>query len=201
MPNSMLSWIAPLSVGAAVMFVLDPGDGRRRRAMLRDRSARLARRTSRRAVGFAQDVRNRTKGMAAGLRSGRDAITDDPIIEARVRTAIGRVATHSGAIAVASIDGIVELNGPVLAREHDDVIRAVELTEGVTAVVDHMSQHEDAANIPGLQGEGSLPESTKQRAPLGLYAACGAAALLFYAATRRGHSDSTVAVHDVGYCE
>src|SRR5688500_12575064 len=117
-----LSWIAPLSLGAALMYLLDPSDGRRRRARLRDQSASLAHRTGARTGGVARDLQNRARGVAARWRDDDDGgLVDDAVVEARVRTAIGRVSTHPGAIAVAVVGGIVELNGPVLAWEHDAV--------------------------------------------------------------------------------
>lgn len=188
MQNSALAWIAPLSLGAAVMFALDPDAGRRRRALLRDRTASLTRRSGGAATGFMQDLRNRATGVASRLRGRRDDPHDDRVIEARVRAAIGRVATHPGAIALASVDGIVELNGPVFAREHDEIIRAVQRTAGVLAVIDRMSQHEGAANVPGLQGEVPMRERSNRWSRLAMCTACTAAALLFYAVAHRARA-------------
>src|SRR5688500_4559928 len=127
-----LSWIGPLSLGAALMYLFDPSDGRRRRAQLGDRTVSAARRTREGATAAARDCQNRARGVAARLRDEDDAgLVVDAIVDARVRTAIGRVSTHPGAIAVAVVGGIVELNGPVLASEHDAVIDAVANTRGV----------------------------------------------------------------------
>lgn len=188
MTQHSLSWVGPLSLGAALMYLLDPSDGRRRRARLGDRGASLARRTGERTADVARDLQNRARGVAARLREEDDAgLVDDAVVEARVRTAIGRVSTHAGAIAAAVVGGIVELNGPVLAWEHDAVIDAVVNTRGVLDVVNHLTQHESAHDIPGLQGEGFLPASSERgwsQAAL-MCAAAGSAGLIAYSLARR----------------
>jgi hypothetical protein len=186
--RSTVSWLGPLGVGAAAMFLLDPSRGRRRRAVLRDKGMSLARRSRAAAGGVAQDLQNRAHGLMARVHDTDDyAQVDDAVVVARVRSAIGRVCTHPGSLAVSSVNGVVELNGPVLAREHDDVLRTVEGTRGVVAVIDHMTQHEDADSIPGLQGEGSLP-ADRGWSRTGIAALCGALALCAFAARRRRYS-------------
>ena len=183
--HSTASWLGPLGIGMAAMFLLDPSRGRRRRAVFRDKTTSLARRSAETASAVAEDLRNRARGVAVRARSSEDyGPVDDAVVLARVRSAIGRVTTHPGAIAVSTINGVVELNGPVLAREYDDVMRTVESVRGVAAVIDHLTQHEDASNVPGLQGEGSLPEG-RGWSSTGIAAACGAAALLAFALSRR----------------
>jgi hypothetical protein len=170
------------------MFLLDPSRGRRRRAVLRDKSASLARRSSAAASGFAEDLQNRARGLLSRVHANDDyGQVDDAVIVARVRSAIGRVNTHPGSLAISSINGVVELNGPVLAREYADVMRIVEGTRGVVAVIDHMTQHEDASNVPGLQGEGSIPD-TGGWSRTSLAALCGAAAFFAFAVSRRGYA-------------
>ena len=191
-----LAWMASIGFGAVMMYVLDPADGRRRRASLRDQAASVTRRSGRSVRRLGHDWRNRASGVVARMRShGR--VVDDAVVEARVRSALGRVCSHPGAVAVASVDGIVELNGPVLAREYDELIDEVERTPGVLAVVDHMSQHDDASNVPGLQGEGSVPEASRGWPVWAMGTACSAAALLFYAAAyRTDRSHGTVVGQD-----
>ena len=188
MSQHPISWIAPLTVGAVLMYLMDPSDGRRRRARLRDKTTHLARRTGSVATNVTRDLQNRASGLAAELHSTDDAgLADDAVVEARVRTAIGRVSTHSGAIAVSVVGGVAELNGPVLAWEHDAVVDAVASTRGVLDVVNHMTSHESAAGIPGLQGEGSLPASSERMWPSAavMCAAAGSAGLIVYGLSRR----------------
>lgn len=160
MTNQSLSWMAPLSLGAALMYLFDPTAGRRRRALLRDQTAHLARRTREASSAAACDLQNRLSGLRARWRRDpADDFADDATVEARVRSKLGRVTTHPGAIHVASIDGIVTLTGAVLADEHAAVCRTALHVPGVVDVVDQLAVHEDAGSVPGLQGEGSLPRS------------------------------------------
>ena len=187
MSNHALSWIAPMSIGVGLMYLFDPTTGRRRRALLRDQSVRVARHARRASTGLAQDVRNRATGLAARLQSDRATEpVDDSIVEARVRSALGRACSHPGAIGVASIDGIVELVGPILAIEYENVWRAVSSVSGVVEIVDNMTVHEDAGDIPGLQGEGSVPRQQRPWSSTpGMLAMAAGAGVLAYAVVSR----------------
>lgn len=147
-----------LLAGAGLMYLLDPDKGRRRRALLRDQFAHLVRELNAGLDTSVRDLRHRSYGMLAGTRSrfrGRDA--DDPVVEARVRSRIGRVVSHPGSIRVRSEDGRVTLSGPVLAREVDELLATVAAVPGVKQVENQLEVHESAADVPGLQGEGRRP--------------------------------------------
>jgi len=149
MTNQSLSWVGPLSVGAALMYMFDPVGGTRRRAMLRDQAAHLARRTRFASSAVASDLENRVAGLRSRLLTAADATpVDDSVLEARVRSKLGRVSTHPGAIGVSSVDGIVTLTGPVLAHEHGTICRAVERVNGVVDVIDQTTEHEHAGTVP-----------------------------------------------------
>jgi hypothetical protein len=198
MRRHSLSWVGPFGLGALLMYFLDPSRGRRRRARLSARGMSTARRAGQRTADVARDLRNRARGAAARRHRRNDAgYVDDAVVEARVRTAVGRVSTHPGAIAVAVLGGVVELNGPVLAWEHDAVVDAVMTTRGVLDVVNNLTQHEHSFDIPGLQGDGSLPRSSAQRWPkiAVMCAAAGGAGLIAYrvGATRTQFQSKEVA--------
>ena len=57
-----------LAVGAAAMFILDPDQGRRRRALARDKMAHYGNEASDAISGTAKDLRNRAYGVAAETR-------------------------------------------------------------------------------------------------------------------------------------
>jgi BON domain len=155
--QSSWSLIGSIGAGAALMYLLDPNSGRRRRALLRDRAVHAAHKTADSAAALSRDLRNRAIGLMAGMRARFEADgapVDDAVIEARVRSALGRVTTHPGAIGVSSSAGFVTLTGPVLASEHDAVYRAVSGVPGVCDVIDNLSAHEQAGDVPGLQGGG-----------------------------------------------
>lgn len=168
------------------MFLLDPATGRRRRALVRDKTARVARRTSRGAAALAKDVQNRAAGVAARLNHLREGAVDDTILEERVRAALGRVCSHPGAIAVSIENGTAILRGPVLAHEHADVLAAAGNVRGITAVEDQLAQHEEAGSIPGLQGEGRLPKESRNGLGAAQWLTLAAGAALFiYGLQRR----------------
>ena len=58
-----------IGIGAALMFMLDPERGRRRRAMARDRAVSAANKTVRAFASTSRNLNNRAKGMASELRT------------------------------------------------------------------------------------------------------------------------------------
>lgn len=189
MTNHSLSWVGPIGLGAALMYLFDPNNGRRRRALLRDQTTSLARRTREASNALACDLQNRASGLSARWTHTGDEIVDDATLEARIRSKLGRVSTHPGAIAVQTFNGVATLTGPVLAAEHRAVVRAVERVPGVREVIDQVSVHEEADSVPGLQGEGSLPRNSLfagEWSPTARLAAVGSgAALIAYGMQQR----------------
>ena len=186
MANHALTWMAPLGAGAALMYLLDPSTGRRRRALLRDQAIHVSRKTTEASGKLARDVQNRASGVAAMMRNrGDDGPADDAVLEARVRSALGRVCSHAGAIGVASVGGIVELVGPVLASEYDAVWRAVTNVPGTIDVIDNLVVHERADSVPGLQGEGNLPANGQWSPTVRMLAVLGGAGLIAFGLRER----------------
>ena len=149
------------AVGAALLFVLDPNRGAKRRAMVRDKLLRAGRVTSEGAGATARDMTNRARGVAATLR-GRlsDENVSDEVLRERVRAKLGRASSHPRALDVDVQDGSVTLRGPILASEVRDVRAVAASVRGVQGVVDELEPHETAAGIPSLQGEGRVAEPT-----------------------------------------
>ena len=56
-------------LGAAVMYLLDPDRGNRRRALIRDKVVKLNRQTHEAVSGKVQDMTNRAKGMLHEAKS------------------------------------------------------------------------------------------------------------------------------------
>lgn len=147
-------------VGAGLMYYLDPDRGRRRRAVIRDQLVHYGHKADDAMDTAARDMRNRAAGMAAEARS-RVSRGDAPtqVLEARVRSELGWLVSHPGAVHV-SVDegGRVTLRGPVLASEAERLIAGVEAVKGVKDVIDRLDVHETADGIPGLQGRGRTPQ-------------------------------------------
>ncbi len=60
-----LALISGLGLGAALMYVLDPEGGNRRRALIRDKTVSWARRTGDTLAGSSRHLANRAKGFVA----------------------------------------------------------------------------------------------------------------------------------------
>lgn len=141
-------------LGAAAMYFLDPDRGRRRRAQARDRLIHLRVAADDALDTGLRDLRNRARGVVART-AGRvgDAEVSDDVLASRVRAVLGRVTSHPSAVEVRACQGVVELSGPVLAREVERLREAVEGVRGVENVIDRLEVHRTAASIPGLQGD------------------------------------------------
>jgi len=186
-------WLGGAALGAAAMYLADPSQGRRRRAVARDRLYSFAHRAND-TVGLAwRDAGNRWNGVRAEagrfLQRNHVKPIDDHVLEARVRTRLGRKVSNPHSIHVTAYKGRLELRGPILADEHATLIALVESIPGVTGVKDKLDVQQNAEHVAGLQGESqgrharALVGTGWLRTPLGrtaVAAACG-----YYAVTRR----------------
>jgi gas vesicle protein len=64
----LLAFGAGLALGAVAMFVFDPQQGRRRRALARDKLVHARHAATDYVEGKAKDLRNRAQGLAAETR-------------------------------------------------------------------------------------------------------------------------------------
>ena len=127
-------------LGASVMYALDPGLGRRRRALVRDKAQAYWRRTGKFISQTARDVRQRTYGLIAETRTQlRGAeMPEDTVLVARVRAQIGHVVSQAGTVDVTAHQGRVTLSGSIAAHEVEKLLSAVASVAGVTAVVNRL---------------------------------------------------------------
>jgi len=159
-----------LAAGSALAYWGDPERGARRRAEVRQKAVHFAKELTC-ALGItARDLEHRAYGIWANaaawwdeaVASGRGAKVDDEVIVERVRARLGRICSHPGAIEVKVEDGCVELKGPVLAPEREQVLHGVATVRGVEAIDDDLEPHEAAGAHPALQGgarsQGTRPE-------------------------------------------
>lgn len=134
------------------MYWFDPEQGRRRRALLRDKlmSGLTLIRHATDVVG--RDARNRLHGTVARTRSliRSNDVSDEVLVE-RIRAALGRATSHPGAIEVSCSEGVVTLQGAVLKYEHARVMRAARSAAGVSEVHDEIAVYKRPDGIPALQ--------------------------------------------------
>jgi BON domain len=146
-----------LAFGAAGAFLLDPEQGRRRRALLRDKMVHAVNQSREFADAAAKDLRSRAQGITARARSLRTGETPDDVLAARVRAKLGRYSSHPGAIEVAAHNGRVVLTGDILVREQQSLFDAVRSLRGVEDVENKLTAHASADGISALQG-GAEPD-------------------------------------------
>lgn len=140
-------------LGAGLVYLLDADRGARRRALVRDRIGRTGRKAGEALETTARDLRNRSAGAVAEFRAavtarrGREAVPDDLLAE-RVRSAIGRVVSHPGAITVTASEGRVILGGRVLAGEVDRLLARAARVRGGGDLVSEIEIHAEPNNLP-----------------------------------------------------
>lgn len=144
---------AAAAIGAGLMFFLDPRSGRRRRAMLIDQLNRGQHETLEFARKFRADAENRARGLAHRSRAALHRETaDGEILAERIRSALGRLTSHPGAIEVFCTEQVAHLRGDILSAEVPAVLTGVRNVRGVKDVVNQLRVHESAEAFPTLQG-------------------------------------------------
>jgi len=141
-----------LALGATGAFLLDPQQGRRRRALLRDKVTRTMNEGREFADAAAKDLRYRAQGIAAQARSWRGGEASDDILVERVRAKLGRYSSHPGAIEVTAQNGRVVLMGDILTAEQESLFDAVRSVRGVECVENNLTAHQSAQGVSSLQG-------------------------------------------------
>ena len=156
--------LSGLVAGAGLMFLMDPSQGRRRRALARDQVASGLKRSGRYLRAAGRDISNRVTGTASALDRGRDrpALADD-VLAARVRSAFGRFVSHPGAVHIGVTNGVVRLDGVVLASELASLLAAIRDVDGVRAIDNRLQVRMHAGDVPGLQGAGTPPRRSVRR--------------------------------------
>lgn len=140
-------------IGAGVMYLLHPDRRARRFARLRDQGVHLGH-VAEEAIGkTTRDLGNRATGLVHELGAAvASEPVDDAVLVERVRSKLGRLVRHPGAIEVAAENGRVTLSGLVLADEVARLLGGVGSVRGVTGVENRLAVRESAGDIPGLQG-------------------------------------------------
>lgn len=129
--------------GAAGLYFFDPANGRRRRAMARQRGAAIVRRVFRRGADRAEVATKMAQGHAAGAaHEARKAMADDrpaandQELADRVRTELFRPEdVPKGSISINAEMGVVYLRGQVDQPEQiKELVSRAQSVEGVRAV-------------------------------------------------------------------
>jgi hypothetical protein len=126
-------------IGAGAAYLFDPRQGRRRRNVLRDRSAAIARRTVRLGAKKAKFAGGHARGVLARgkrLTQSRQVLSDDAKIVQRIRSdALRNVGVTTKDVEVEVEGGVATLRGTVGSRTlADDLVAQVSKVPGVRDV-------------------------------------------------------------------
>ncbi len=153
---------AGIGIGMLAAYLFDPDGGRRRRARIGDQLTSAANRLPEAVRVTGRDLSNRARGTwaeATRMFSSDDA--SDQVVEARVRTKLGRVVSHPHAIHVQARNGNLTLDGVVLAREVPELVKSVMGVRGVKTVDCRLKEYNSPEGIPSLQGGSHREEDTE----------------------------------------
>jgi hypothetical protein len=191
--NKTASVVGAAGIGAALMYFYDPHRGKRRRAKVRDKATHLKRTVTDAAEKTQHDLRNRIAGVIAETEAlFRSEEVSDEVLEARIRSKLGRVVSHPHAVKVKVVDGLITLSGPILANEVLPLCEAVISINGVKNIENLLEIHENATDVPALQNgngrfrehSGSIKSAWSPTARL--IAGLTGGALTIYGGKRRG---------------
>ena len=162
----MKKGLTQVALGAGLMYFLDPDRGPRRRALVRDKYTSLMNDLDDWACGVYRDLENRWNGLRAEVMSlfTPDQELTDEVLEARVRSRLGRLVSHPKAIRVLVANRHCTLEGPVLAAEAPGLLAGARLVRGVRHVENHLEMHDGPGDVPALQG-GSALDNARQWSP------------------------------------
>ncbi|MBV9918913.1 MAG: BON domain-containing protein [Solirubrobacterales bacterium] len=145
----VLELAAAGATGAAIQYLLDPAEGKRRRRQIRDQALAGARGAARQGVKRARHAGGQAKG-AAHEPVSTPGLLDDQTLADRVRTEIFRRAeAPKGAVNVGVVDAVVYLRGEV--ADPGEIARLVQ----------------DAREVPGVLGVENLMHRPGVAAPAG----------------------------------
>jgi osmotically-inducible protein OsmY len=139
--------LAGLGLGAALMYMLDPRRGARRRALVRDRASSTLRTGRREFRRRAEDLKHRAEGAVAELkghlRERKNGTVDDDQLTERVRAELGHKVNHASALEVTARDGIVTLGGQIPREELPAALATVRKVRGVEQVRDELRVNQE----------------------------------------------------------
>jgi osmotically-inducible protein OsmY len=139
--------IAGIAIGTSLMYLFDPRQGNRRRAVARDQVSHIIRRTSVVAGKTFRHLRNKLEGALAGATESlrpEGEVSDRRLAE-RIRSTVGRTIAHPSSVDFAVHEGRVTVRGYLKPHESGAIVQAVEKVPGVRSVenqiVDSTAEH------------------------------------------------------------
>ena len=175
-----VGWVGGIALGALAMYVADPVEGRRRRALLQDKVTHYTKQTQRRVGAAVHDARNRLTGLQAEamrLTSMRQAKPiDNHVLEARVRYRLSRAFPDTEGLSISADRGVIMLGGQISEAIEHQLIEMVGGIPGVESVSYQRQMTHQAGN--------RLSSIFAGRSPIWIASALGAGLLTWYGLTR-----------------
>jgi hypothetical protein len=125
-----------LGLGAGLMCLFDPGRGRQRRRFIADQVGCTVKQSREFFEKAGRDLRNRAEGLAHQVKAAtKPDSADNEVVEARVRSRLGRVASRTASIDVTCSAGAVTLSGQAPQDELACIEREAKKIPGVEKVI------------------------------------------------------------------
>lgn len=144
--------LTTVGIGAALMYFLDPQQGNRRRAQVRDRVNSLINTLDDSIDTIREDTRNRARGILSEMTARlSDQSAPDWLLEERVRAIVGHATRHARLLDIRSNRGHILISGPALRADKDKILKSAARTRGVYSVQDEIQVYETTKDLPSLQ--------------------------------------------------
>ena len=197
--KKVIGTLGAVALGAAAMYVLDPNNGKRRRAQIKDKAVSLAHKEGEMLARAGRDLRNRVKGVAPRLSAAMNRTNgDNRKLADRVCSKAGRVLSHPGAVEVTAKEGRVTLEGDILTGEVASLLSAVEACKGVTKIDNKLTVHDTAEGISALQGNGLSGRHRSWAPGVALAAGAVGAAAAAYGIRKRSAAGAALGAAGMG---
>lgn len=137
---------ALLAVGGAAAYLLDPQQGRGRRARMRDQARAAARRRRLEAERSVRYAQGRLEGTAAAVRGKRRFTpADDRALADKLKEVLSRTSSDTSDVTVEVVDGVATLRGELgTPQEVQEITRACAEVNGIERV-------ENLLHLPGTE--------------------------------------------------
>jgi BON domain len=145
----MRTLLKGIGIGAGMAYLLDPDHGAGRRSVICDKAGMTLKQVAEGLSRGGRDLRNRLRGLAARMGDVfQSNEASDDVLEARVRSSLGRLVRSPRAVDVHVNDGIVLLRGFLLESELDRVVHGLSDVPGVKRVEPDVDLQIDAVRGP-----------------------------------------------------
>ena len=137
-----VSILQGITIGATLMYLLDPTSGKRRRAAIRDRLPNARLKTKDTVEKAAKTLKGRASGLAAEANA---ALSGEPISDheliARIRAQIERAVNDISHITIAAHEGNIILSGTIDPLQIPKIVESVQSTRGVNNIENRLNAH------------------------------------------------------------